>query len=112
VAYPLIGLANLYYEQGNYVQAESLYQRALTIWEYAHGPDHSLVASPLNGLAQLYSAQGKYKQAEPLYQRALAIVEQQLGPEHPHTATARKNYNAFVRKIKRKGKGNTNTSSQ
>ncbi len=42
VASPLNNLANLYFEQGKYSEAEPLYQRALAIWEQSLGPDHSL----------------------------------------------------------------------
>jgi tetratricopeptide (TPR) repeat protein len=86
VAYPLEGLAILYYEQGKYDEAEPLYQQALRIREQQSGPDHPDMAYPLNGLASLYKEQGKYDEAEPLYQRALHIWEQQLGPDHPDVA--------------------------
>ena len=86
VAYPLQGLAALYYVQGKYAQAEPLFQRSLHIWEQALGPLHPDVAHPLNGLAALYHVQGKYAQAEPLFQRALHIREQALGPLHPDVA--------------------------
>jgi len=33
------------------------------------------------------------------------IVEKQLGLEHLNTVTARENYNAFIRDMKQKGKG-------
>lgn len=70
----------------SYPLAESLFQRALAIWEQQVGPEHPLVASALNGLASLYREQGKYAEAELLYQRALTIREQQLEPNHPQTA--------------------------
>jgi tetratricopeptide (TPR) repeat protein len=68
-------LAELYREQGNYAEAEPLYQRELRIREQALGPEHPDVAYPLNGLAILYSDQSNYAKAEPLYQRALVIQE-------------------------------------
>jgi tetratricopeptide (TPR) repeat protein len=52
--------------QGNYGDAEPLYQRALRIDETALGPDHPDVATSLNNLASLYRAQGNYDAAEPL----------------------------------------------
>jgi tetratricopeptide (TPR) repeat protein len=54
VATSLNNLAELYRIQGNYGDAEPLYQRALRIWETALGPDHPLVATSLNNLAVLY----------------------------------------------------------
>src|SRR5205814_172697 len=79
----LNNLANLYWQQGKYDQAEPLYQRALCIWEQALEPEHPDVARLLNNLASLYREQGKYDQAEPLYQRALRIWEQTPESEHP-----------------------------
>ena len=95
VAYPLNGLALLYYNKGKYEQAEPLYQRALHIHEQALGPEDPLVASTLNNLALLYYRQGKYEQAEPLYQRALHIHEQALGPEDPLVASTLNNLAFF-----------------
>jgi tetratricopeptide (TPR) repeat protein len=110
----LNSLGGLYHAQGKYEQAEPLCQRALAIREQQLGPVHPDTAISLYNLARLYYAQGKYKQAEPLYQRALAIYEQQLGPMHPYTMIVRKRililslrekYNALIRYIRRKGKG-------
>jgi len=73
-------------ERARYVEAELLYQRALSIREQSLGPEHPDVADSLNNLANLYDSQGKYAEAELLYQRALSIREQSLGPEHPDVA--------------------------
>ena len=97
----LNNLAGLYYAQGNYAQAEPLYQRALAIWEKALGPEHPDVATSLSNLAALYDAQGKFTEAEPLYQRALAIREKALGPEHPQVAMVLENYAALLHKLNR-----------
>jgi len=84
VALSLGNLANLYSDQGDYIKAKPLYERALAIEEWVLGPEHSDVAGTLYNLASLYSEQGDYVQAEPLHQRALAIKEKVLGPEHIH----------------------------
>ncbi len=86
VAYPLCGLAHLFYEQGKYQQAEPLYQRALQIREQVLGLTHPDVASTLQRLGLLYWKEGKYEQAELLYQRALYIQEQAKGAEHTEIA--------------------------
>jgi tetratricopeptide (TPR) repeat protein len=83
VANSLDKLAVLFYHQGQYAQAEPLYQRALAIREKALGPTHPLVAISLNGLAGLHRTQGQYAQAEPFYQRALAIHERPSAPSTP-----------------------------
>ena len=76
----------LYYDQGRYADAETLYERALAIREKALGSEHPDVAQALNNLAVLYDAQGRYVDAEPLYKRGLAIREKVLGREHPSVA--------------------------
>ena len=73
MATSLNNLAGSMNAQGQYAEAEPLYQRALDIWEKALGPEHPHVAASLNNLAEFYRAQGQYAKAEPLYQRSLAI---------------------------------------
>jgi len=73
-------------DRARYQEAESLYQRALSIREQRLGPEHPDVALTLNGLARLYYDQSRYTEAVPLYQRARVIQEQQMGPEHPEVA--------------------------
>ena len=86
VAYPLCGLAYLFYEQGKYQQAEPLYHQALQIREQVLGPAHPDVAYTLERLGMLYWKEGKYEQAKLLYQRALSIQEKAKGGEHPEIA--------------------------
>jgi tetratricopeptide (TPR) repeat protein len=78
-------------DRAQYVEAEPLYQRALTIWEKALGLEHPDVATSLNNLAVLYRNQGRYTEAEPLHQRAMTIWEKALGQEHPDVATSLNN---------------------
>ena len=54
----LNNLATLYYNQGDYSQAEPSFKRSLAIRKKALGPDHPDVAASLNKLAELYSTQG------------------------------------------------------
>ena len=51
VALLLNFLAIVYSRQGNYVQAEPLYQRACTIYEKVLGPEHPDTAASLTNLA-------------------------------------------------------------
>lgn len=55
--------AMLYSDQGNYTQAEPLYQRALAINEKVLSKEHPYVATILNSLALLYLAQGDITRA-------------------------------------------------
>ncbi|MBI3796166.1 MAG: tetratricopeptide repeat protein [Deltaproteobacteria bacterium] len=78
--------AEQHWAKGEYAQAESLWQRALTIQERALGPEHPNVVITLFSLARLYQERGEYARAESLWQRALVIQERTLGPEHPNVA--------------------------
>ena len=71
----LNNLGLLYTTQEKYTEAESLYQRALTIDEKSLGVEHPEVATVLKNLADLYLAQGKNDRAEPLQYRVQAIRE-------------------------------------
>jgi tetratricopeptide (TPR) repeat protein len=63
----LNNMAELLRRHGKYEDALPLYQRALTIWEKALGPDHPNTATSLNNMAGLLQSQGKYEDALPLY---------------------------------------------
>jgi tetratricopeptide (TPR) repeat protein len=69
----LSNLADLYYTQGKYAQAEPLYQRSLAIREKALGLDHPDVATSLERMALLYGKIGREVQAEALKARAESI---------------------------------------
>ncbi|MDH3671668.1 MAG: ankyrin repeat domain-containing protein [Gammaproteobacteria bacterium] len=72
-------LAQLYYAQGKFRQAEPLYKRALEISAIVLGPEHPDLATNLSNLAAVYDAQGKHALAAPFHKRALTILEK-LGP--------------------------------
>ncbi|BAS56476.1 kinesin light chain [Leptolyngbya boryana NIES-2135] len=90
-------LAELYYAQGRYEEAEPLYVRSLSIHEQQLGADHLDVANSFNNLALLYKEQGRYEEAEPLYVRSLSIREQQLGTDHLDVATSLNNLAVLYR---------------
>jgi tetratricopeptide (TPR) repeat protein len=99
-------MANLYYEQGRYGEAESLYLRSLSIQEQQLDAIHPDVAASLNNLANLYDSQGRYSEAEPLYLRALSIQEQQLGTIHPYMAISLNNLAMLYSKQERYSEAN------
>ena len=76
-------LGLLYHDQGRLTEAESLYARALGIWEAWLGSEHEDVAAALNNLAEIAHAKGDWTAAEPLYERVLAIERKTLGAAHP-----------------------------
>ena len=83
--------ASQLYNQGQYVAAISLAERALDIFEQVLGPNHTVVATSLSNLAEFYRAQGDYAKAQPLLLRALNVQENALGTEHPDVGTSLNN---------------------
>jgi len=68
---------------GNFIDAESLYGRAIDISERTLGPNDPNLAVQLDNLAVLLQDEGNFADAEKLYRRAIAIDEKSLGPDHP-----------------------------
>jgi tetratricopeptide (TPR) repeat protein len=90
-ALTLNNLAELYYYQGRYDQAEPLFLQALELRKRLLGEDHPDIATSLNNLAGLYYYQGRYDQAEPLYLQALELRKRLLGEDHPSVASSLNN---------------------
>ncbi len=67
-------LALLHRVNGNNVEAESLYKRALAIWEKANGSDHPYVRIVLENTAKLYVSIGRKEEAKRLDERAKGIT--------------------------------------
>jgi tetratricopeptide (TPR) repeat protein len=86
LAASLYNLALAHYHQGNYAEADPLYQRALGVAEGAWGPENPALARYLIGLADLRRLRGSYAEAERLYRRALAVREKGPGGEHADVA--------------------------
>ena len=91
ITIPLSSLAELYSDQGRYLEAEALYERVLAIHESASGPYHPSVSVVLTRVADLYRAQGRYGEAVSLYRRALTIYQIAFGPDHPSSAATLNN---------------------
>ncbi len=91
LATSLNNLANLYYNQGKYSEAELLYLEALEMRRRLFTSDHPDVATSLNNLANLYYNQGKYSKAELLYLNALKIRRRLFTNDHPDVATSLNN---------------------
>jgi tetratricopeptide (TPR) repeat protein len=73
VAATLTNLAGVYQAQGNYAEAESLYQQALAIVKKTLGPDHPYVATVLENISELYKETGRMNEAKRFEERANAI---------------------------------------
>ncbi len=76
----LAGIARL---QGQSDQAESLYLRALSIYEAMLGPDHPETANALNSLAVFYRGRGENETALGYAERALESATFNYGAAHP-----------------------------
>jgi Tetratricopeptide repeat len=68
-------LAESYYEQGDYAEAQSLYERILAIKQQQLGPKHASIGADLTNLAGVLCVQGKFDQAEPFVKRVVGIIE-------------------------------------
>ncbi|MBS1808765.1 MAG: CHAT domain-containing protein [Acidobacteria bacterium] len=80
----LMSLANTHKNKGDYIKADSFYQRALAIAEKAPRDQRELRIVQTSGeLAKLYIARGDYQKAEPLLQRKFAREEKDYGPGNP-----------------------------
>jgi tetratricopeptide (TPR) repeat protein len=78
-------LGELHMRQRRYGEAESQFQRSVTLVEINRGADHPDVAGALEKLAAVYTAFDRKEEmkAEPLYLRSLAIKSKAQGPDHP-----------------------------
>ena len=83
--------ANLFYRQGRYEEALTLYRQAMNIVE-KHEGQHSVRSSVLRtSIAGLLKEQGKYEESQPLYEQSLRDKIQLLGPKHAVVATSMAN---------------------
>jgi len=68
-----------------YEEAETYYQKALSIREKVLGPDHLDTATSYYNLAEFYYESMYYEKSKSFHQKALSIREKVLGPNHPDT---------------------------
>ena len=61
------------------------YERALQIYQQAHGHKHN-VAAVLNNLGNTWSDLGNFAKSKELYEETLAIEEEIYGPDHPEVS--------------------------
>jgi hypothetical protein len=69
-------LAESYYEQGNFAEAQKLYERILAAKEQQLGPTHQSLGADLTNLAGVMCVQGLFQQAEPYVRRVVSLIEQ------------------------------------
>ena len=83
-------------QQGNYAEAERIYQAAVRKAE-TYGRADRRVAVSLSHLAQVYAGQGKHVEAEPLYLQALKIYQAVHGETHADVAATLNNLGVLHR---------------
>lgn len=79
----------LYKYAGNYAQAESCYQQALTILQDLYGKGQPELATIYYNLAGLHHARKQFSAAELLCRKALALQAASLPDQHPQLAVTR-----------------------
>jgi len=87
-------------DNGLYLAAEPLLERALAARERVLGPEHADTLTSVDSLAQLLESKGDYGGAEPLFRRALVASDLVLGPRHPSTLVS---VNNLAELLHRKG---------
>lgn len=77
----LTSMAEMYYEQENYVEAQRGYEGILSWRQSELGANHLDIVDDLNNLAGVMCVQGKFAEAEPLIARAVQILETTSEPD-------------------------------
>ena len=84
-------MAELFYIQGDYSRAQSVYDDCLRKRDEVLGAKHPDTLLSLNNLAELYYKQGDYSRAQSVYEDCLRKREEVLGAKHPDTLLSREN---------------------
>jgi serine/threonine protein kinase len=84
--WPSLNLANVYYQQGRYDEAERLILKVPGV--ASANPEDWRMLGSVRILANIYRAQGRYKKAEPIYKRALDELSLKHGRRDYRTVRA------------------------
>lgn len=85
-----------------YAESESVYRRALSVFESKLGLEHTEVAATLHNLAAAVAAQGRPEEAEEKYRRALRVKETLFGGDSPDVALTRNNLGRLLTDLGRR----------
>jgi TonB family protein len=85
-------LAELRLQKKDYVKAESLLERSLTLTTKIFGSEDTNTAERMFDMAVIYQRQKQYGKAEPLFLQALKLKEKLLGASDPNTVKAMKHF--------------------
>ena len=95
VAVAEINLAGVYLGNKNLEDAESMYRKALAIYEMNPDEHDPHVGQLLDRLARLSLLKRDFEKAEDLYTRAVAAKEKSFGPDHAETIESVNNLATF-----------------
>lgn len=79
-------VAQTKFDMGQYIEAEKLLKKVLTLCEHKLGKEHHETADALESLASLYQEIRDFEKAEYCYGKALTIVKKNFGTESPNYA--------------------------
>ena len=86
----LAELADVYYRQARFGEAEPLYREALRLAQQRHDDDGPVVAEKSWRLGAFLVYTARAKDGLPLLQRAVTLTEAHYGAEHPRTLQTKK----------------------
>ncbi len=93
----LVELADVYFVEDNFLEAEQMYWQALEASHLSYGDKSEQTAGILESLAELYELQSLYTPASQLYRLSIDIREEIQGPNHPSTLSVKTNFAGFQR---------------
>ncbi|HEY3874138.1 MAG TPA: tetratricopeptide repeat protein, partial [Candidatus Kapabacteria bacterium] len=83
-------------DNSDYIEAEEIFERAVTIIEKRLGKNHKDLPNLLSNFASLYSQQGNWEKAKALLLKGLSIVEIAFGARHANVALSLSNYGTVL----------------
>jgi tetratricopeptide (TPR) repeat protein len=97
---PIYGqIASAKYQQGEYEEAITFYEKSLEIKQKTLPPNHLSFASTYNNIGAVYQNMGDYSKALSSYEKALEIDQQSLPPNHPDLAHSYNNIGAVCQNM-------------
>lgn len=95
-------MSALFFEQGNFAEAEKRSRSVLEIRQKVLAADDPAIATALGDLGDIAVQQAKYDDAIDAYRKALAVAEHSIGPDHSLCGALRGNLgNAYAAKGER-----------